>query len=132
MQPSPYQMTKLCLGLPESCLNYFPTEIKCSRPIYKPRLMAHELTLPRKSNGNFIPRLLFKGVYQINELWLMNRNLVETTGVDLSKILGGQTKILGGKRWQKVINAWAFLDYWGHVPGLPPRSTPMEETMCID
>ena len=63
--------------------------------------MAHELTLPRKSNGNFIPRLLFKGVYQINELWLMNRNVVETTGVDLSKILAGQTKILGGQKVAK-------------------------------
>src|SRR6218665_3340566 len=37
------------------------------------------------------------------------------TGVDLSKILGGQTKIY----------AWVFLNYWGHVPGLPPKSTPM-------
>ena len=46
------------------------------------------------------------------------------TGVNLSKILGGQTKILGG-RWYKVINAWAFLNYWGHVPELPPKSTPM-------
>jgi len=24
-----------------------------------------------------------------------------------------------------VINAWAFLKYWGDVPGLPPKSTPM-------
>ena len=24
-----------------------------------------------------------------------------------------------------MINAWAFLNYWGHVPGLPPKSTPM-------
>jgi len=24
-----------------------------------------------------------------------------------------------------VINAWAILNYWGHVPGLPPKSTPM-------
>jgi len=21
-----------------------------------------------------------------------------------------------------VINAWAFLNYWGHVPGLPPKA----------
>jgi len=25
----------------------------------------------------------------------------------------------------KVINAWAFLNYLGHVPGLPPKSTHM-------
>ena len=48
------------------------------------------------------------------------------TGVDLSKILGGQTKILGDKKVVKMINAWAILNYWaGHVPGLPPKSTPM-------
>jgi len=35
------------------------------------------------------------------------------TGVDLSKILGEQTKILGGQKVVKVINAWAFLNYWG-------------------
>jgi len=40
--------------------------------------------------------------------------------IDLSKILGGQTKIYGGQKVVKVINAWAFLNYWGHVPGLPP------------
>jgi len=26
-----------------------------------------------------------------------------------------------------VINAWSFLNYWGHVPGLPPKSTPMSK-----
>jgi len=47
------------------------------------------------------------------------------TGVDLSKILGGQTKILGAKG-DKVINAWAFLKYWGsRARAAPPKSTPM-------
>ena len=43
------------------------------------------------------------------------------TGVDLSKILGGQTKILGGRRWQKVINAWAFLNYCGASARAAPQ-----------
>src|SRR6218665_1645086 len=51
------------------------------------------------------------------------------TGVDWSKILGGQTKILEGNM-VKVINAWTFLNYWGHVPGLPPKSAPMS-VHCI-
>src|SRR6218665_3211516 len=33
------------------------------------------------------------------------------TGVHLSKILGGKTKTLGGRRWLKVIKTWAFLNY---------------------
>ena len=24
-----------------------------------------------------------------------------------------------------MIDAWAFLNYWGHVPGLTPKSTPL-------
>ena len=24
-----------------------------------------------------------------------------------------------------MINAWVFLNYWGHVPSSPPKSTPM-------
>src|SRR6218665_222927 len=49
------------------------------------------------------------------------------SGVDLSNIFGGQTKILGGKRWQKVIKFMhvRFSTIRGHVPGLPPKSTPM-------
>src|SRR6218665_2191493 len=41
------------------------------------------------------------------------------TGIDFSKILGGQTKILG----QKVVKSdeWVFLNYCGHMPGLPPK-----------
>src|SRR6218665_633662 len=43
------------------------------------------------------------------------------TGVDLSKILGGN-KILGVK---VVIKSWAFLIYWGGGhPGCSPKSTP--------
>ena len=65
------------------------------------------------------------------ELWFPTAISLEAnqpTGVDLSKILGRQTKILEGKRWLKVINAWALLNYWGwHVPGMPPKSTPMSQ-----
>jgi len=44
------------------------------------------------------------------------------TGVELSKILGGLTKILGAKSGNKwSMHAWAFLNYWGHVHGLPPK-----------
>ena len=47
---------------------------------------------------------------------------INGTGVDLSKILGGQTKILGGKGWLKVRNAWAFLNYWGaRARAAPPK-----------
>ena len=30
------------------------------------------------------------------------------------------------------MNAWAFLNYWGHVPGFPPKSTPMVLTQLRD
>jgi len=43
------------------------------------------------------------------------------TGVDLSKILVGNQNIGGRQKGVKVINAWAFLNYWGHVPGLRPK-----------
>src|SRR6218665_3685677 len=47
------------------------------------------------------------------------------TGVDLSNILGGQTKILG----EKVIKSHRCTEVskllGGNVPGLPPKSTPM-------
>jgi len=46
------------------------------------------------------------------------------SGVDLLKILG-QTKILGGKWCQWLMNIWAFFNYWGHVPCLSPKSTSM-------
>jgi len=39
-------------------------------------------------------------------------DFVSIIAVDLSKILGGQTKILGAEGGKKVINAWAFLNYW--------------------
>src|SRR6218665_1185510 len=52
------------------------------------------------------------------------------TGVDLSKILGGQTKILGDRRWSKVINAWAFLNYCGGTCPGAPKSTPMYIGAC--
>ena len=52
-------------------------------------------------------------------------NTVGITPVDLSKILGGQTKNIGRQKVAQMINAWAFLNYWGHVPGLPPKSKPM-------
>src|SRR6218665_2902937 len=48
-----------------------------------------------------------------------------STGVDLSKILGGQTKILGEKvvKSDKCMGDSQLLG--GHVLGLPPKSTPM-------
>ena len=48
------------------------------------------------------------------------------TGVDLSKILGGQTKILGG---EKVVNSDKCMGVsqllGGTCPGCPPKSMPM-------
>jgi len=43
----------------------------------------------------------------------------------LVKIIGWANQNIGGQKVVKMINAWAFLNYWGHVPGLPPKSTPM-------
>jgi len=44
----------------------------------------------------------------------------------LVKNIGWANQNIGGQKVIKVINAWAFLNYWGgHVPGLPPKSTPM-------
>ena len=55
-----------------------------------------------------------------------------STGVDLSKILGGQTKILGGK----VVKSDKCMDvsqlFMRHVPGLPPKSTPMSRSSVGD
>jgi len=42
------------------------------------------------------------------------------SGVDLSKMLGGQTKILG----KKVVNSDKYMgvsQLLGHMPGLPPK-----------
>src|SRR6218665_3658749 len=44
----------------------------------------------------------------------------------LVKNIGWANQNIGGQKVVKVINAWAFLNYWGHVPGLPPKSTPMK------
>jgi len=43
----------------------------------------------------------------------------------LVKNIGWANQNIGGRRWWKVINPWAFLNYWRHVPGLPPKSTPV-------
>ena len=55
----------------------------------------------------------------------LGSNLSKATGVDLSKILGGQTKILGEKvvKSDKCMGVSQLLGE--HVPGLPPKSTPM-------
>src|SRR6218665_1025683 len=45
----------------------------------------------------------------------------ELTGVDLSKIFGGKTKVLGAEGGKKMINAWLILNYWGYLPGLPSQ-----------
>jgi len=47
--------------------------------------------------------------------------IVVCTGVDFSKILGGQTKILGGKggKSQKCMGVSQLLG--GHVPGSSPK-----------
>jgi len=29
------------------------------------------------------------------------------------------------------MKAWTFLNYWGHAPGLPPKSTPMAEGKAL-
>jgi len=44
--------------------------------------------------------------------------LAAATGVDLSEILGGKTKILGE---QKVVNARAILNYWGARARAAPK-----------
>src|SRR6218665_801524 len=38
---------------------------------------------------------------------------------------------IGEKKVIKVINASAFLNYWGHVQGLPPKSTPMPRVSTL-
>ena len=54
-----------------------------------------------------------------------------TTGVDLSKILGRQTKILGGQKVVKSDKCMDVSQLLGHVPGLPPKSTPMFKTQLF-
>jgi len=43
----------------------------------------------------------------------------------LVKNIGWANQNIGGQKVEKGINAWAFLNYWGHLPGLPPKSMPM-------
>jgi len=44
----------------------------------------------------------------------------------LSKILGDKPTYLGKQKavisYEKYMGDWAFLNYWGHAPGLPPKS----------
>jgi len=52
----------------------------------------------------------------------------EITGVDLTKILGEETKTLGEKvvKSDKCMGVSQLL--WGTCPGSPPKSTPMNES----
>ena len=63
---------------------------------------------------------------------LLGGAMLEITGVDLSKILEGQTQIWG-EMWWKLIIACAFLSYCGARPGsFPPKSiTPMANAQLI-
>jgi len=47
--------------------------------------------------------------------------LALVTGVDLSKILGGQTKIYGGQKVVKSDKCMAFLNYWGARAWAAPK-----------
>ena len=40
--------------------------------------------------------------------------------------IGWENQNIGGQKVVKVINAWAFLDYWGKRSRLPPKYTPMD------
>src|SRR6218665_3971464 len=55
-----------------------------------------------------------------------------STGIDLSKILGGQTKILGGKKVVKSDKCMGDSQLMGGTcPGCPPKSTPMATIECF-
>jgi len=58
----------------------------------------------------------------------MHKSSSRGTGVDLSKILGGKTKILLGK---KVVNSDKMHGHFsiieGHMPGLPPKLSAYEQ-----
>jgi len=51
-----------------------------------------------------------------------------STGVELSKILGGQTKILRAESGKKWYVHGRFSIIGGHVPGLPPRN--LRQCLC--
>ena len=55
--------------------------------------------------------------------------LAEITGVDLSKILEGQTQILGERNVVKTDKCMGVSRFFlgGRAPGLPPKSTTMAE-----
>ena len=48
-------------------------------------------------------------------------HIVSPTGTDLSKILGGQTQIWG-EMWQKLINAWELLNFFGARARATPQN----------
>src|SRR6218665_1105726 len=53
---------------------------------------------------------------------------IDQTAVDLSKNIGWANQNIRGQKVVKVINAWAFLNYWGTCPGCPPpKSTPVTD-----
>jgi len=43
----------------------------------------------------------------------------------LVKYIGWANQNIGGQNVVKSDKCMGFLNYWGHVPGLPPKSTPM-------
>ena len=58
-------------------------------------------------------------------IFLICRYLVYT-GIDMSKILGEQTKIFWGQKMVKSGKCMGISQLLGgHMPGLPPKSTPM-------
>jgi len=63
--------------------------------------------------------------YEIDQWRPVVHCMMHNTGEDLSKILGGQPKILGEKvaKSDKCMGVCQL--YRGHVPGLPSKSTPM-------
>jgi len=76
-------------------------------------------------------------ISQFNIKYTNEQPGVKSTGVDLSKMLGGKIKILGEKVvkiGEKVVKIHhctrAFLNYWGDVLRLPPKPTPIIKRKC--
>ena len=58
-------------------------------------------------------------------IFLVSSSSSSFTGVDLSKILGWQTKLLGGKALKVTYIHGHFSVIGGTCPGCPPKYTPM-------
>jgi len=87
--------------------------------------MSFERFIHKRLPFNIFKVLTWSGL--VFDVPSIQGRFIHNSGVDLSKILGGQTKILWGQKvlkGDKCMSVSQLLGM-GHVPGLPQKATPM-------